>query len=1013
MHFDGLDNIERTIAREDITYGNLIALMETQGYSIRDSIYCRKEAELELVKNNYDIYNLLDHFDSTGVLNLVVKRGRPSVSKQVNNADEATVGSQQNSCLINYTEPVVYDLSPPHVYAVDDQGAMHASQPGNPYICTQESIIDKGKAHVNVDSDDDESDVQIGDVNADNDSDTWEFELGGGDFAQEQEFRRKEQQEIAEKIEEMRKHKQDPLLHCQGNTDIEDLFVTEETEAHVPQPPLVPDKKRKRAARRGPTTRSHSSQHIENMCDYIPSSDEDKFPGFLEDSDDDGFEPLSMVPPKGRKSRAKKRPERMWYDERRLQAHEQLCKKMCFINVQQFRDALINLHIAQSRNYSYHRNSNVRIIVECQKENCPFYMVASEIKGEKTFVIRKMRLEHTCETSTETTRVSAKWLAQTYQSLFRSDPNTNIQSLIDAARQQHGVEVPRMMAYRAKNFALDAVLGDHREQYVRLRDFAQAVIDTNPGSRVIVTTVTPAPSEENPHPGPTFHGLFFCINGAKEGFLKGCRPFIGLDGCFVKLCTGAQILAATGRDGNNNMYPIAFAVVPKEDTANWCWFLTQLKYALGGEEGEFGPYTIMSDRQKGLLKAVTKVFPRSPQRYCLRHIYANFQTAGFRGEDLKKCMDAAAYAYHKKYFDVAMENLKTESEEAWKWLSKIPVNTWARHAFDTNCKTDLVVNNLSEVFNRYILDVRKKPIRTMIEGIKDKMMIRNNEKRLGAVKARWQITPHFTEQLELAKKSSRWCTPRISDVGLWQVTNAKGDATHSVNLVDRTCGCRRWDVTGLPCNHACSAIIKAKQAPEQYVSPFFKKPMYVAAFEPIIYPVPGQHDWPKTETPDIIPPVFHITKGRKQEKRRKGKFEVPKPKETSRMGTITCSNCHLQGHKYTSCTQALRPDLVARKNKHVVQDAGPAPDAPRQAPAADAPRQAPRQAPARQPGNRQAPAAQATTRTSFLPPRSVAEDGPSSAAGASYERTRTWSYFNCGYVEKPGEGEGGPGSSRS
>ena len=74
--------------------------------------------------------------------------------------------------------------------------------------------------------------------------------------------------------------------------------------------------------------------------------------------------------------------------------------------------------------------------------------------------------------------------------------------------------------------------------------------------------------------------------------------YAGLDGCFIKLCSGAQILAATGRDGNNNMYPIAFAVVPKEDTANWCWFLTQLKYALGGEEGQFGRYTIMSDRQK-------------------------------------------------------------------------------------------------------------------------------------------------------------------------------------------------------------------------------------------------------------------------------------------------------------------------------------------------------------------------------------------------------------------------------
>ena len=111
--------------------------------------------------------------------------------------------------------------------------------------------------------------------------------------------------------------------------------------------------------------------------------------------------------------------------------------------------------------------------------------------------------------------------------MFRSDPHTNIQTLIDLARKQFGIDVPRMMAYRAKNLALDAVLGDHRRQYHRLRDFAQTVMDTNPGSRVIVATVTPAPTQENPQPGPTFHGLFFCLNGPKEGFLKGCRPFIG------------------------------------------------------------------------------------------------------------------------------------------------------------------------------------------------------------------------------------------------------------------------------------------------------------------------------------------------------------------------------------------------------------------------------------------------------------------------------------------------------
>jgi hypothetical protein len=47
----------------------------------------------------------------------------------------------------------------------------------------------------------------------------------------------------------------------------------------------------------------------------------------------------------------------------------------------------------------------------------------------------------------------------------------------------------------------------------------------------------------------------------------------GVDGCFVKLTNGAQVLAATARDDNNNLFPLAFGVVGKEDYKNRKWFL--------------------------------------------------------------------------------------------------------------------------------------------------------------------------------------------------------------------------------------------------------------------------------------------------------------------------------------------------------------------------------------------------------------------------------------------------------
>ena len=111
IHFDGLDNIERTIGRDDVTFMNIVALMETHGYGIMDSIYCTKGEGLELVQNNGKIYELLYFFQSTKVLNLTVKRGRPVAAKS----------------LIRYEDPVVYDLTPPPVYVVDTQGSVQAS----------------------------------------------------------------------------------------------------------------------------------------------------------------------------------------------------------------------------------------------------------------------------------------------------------------------------------------------------------------------------------------------------------------------------------------------------------------------------------------------------------------------------------------------------------------------------------------------------------------------------------------------------------------------------------------------------------------------------------------------------------------------------------------------------------------------------------------------------------------------------------------------------------------------
>ncbi|KAM0835132.1 hypothetical protein ACQ4PT_063138 [Festuca glaucescens] len=218
IHLAGVDNLERRLACDDITMMNLYAMIETQGFTFSDSIYCRQGEGMVVIQNNDQIYELLEQYESTQVLNLLVKRGRqknPVVYDPVDaNADEGIAGSQSASCIINYADHVVYDLTPPPVYAVDGEGTIFASQ--SSYFATQESRNDAANG--------------IPDLNEANNVDM-DFDMGVADFNMMEEMRRKEQAEIAERIEEMRHERMDPLLHCEGDTDIEDLFVTEEVEA--------------------------------------------------------------------------------------------------------------------------------------------------------------------------------------------------------------------------------------------------------------------------------------------------------------------------------------------------------------------------------------------------------------------------------------------------------------------------------------------------------------------------------------------------------------------------------------------------------------------------------------------------------------------------------------------------------------------------------------------------------------------------------------------------------------
>ena len=83
---------------------------------------------------------------------------------------------------------------------------------------------------------------------------------------------------------------------------------------------------------------------------------------------------------------------------------------------------------------------------------------------------------------------------------------------------------------------------------------------TDVGSKVILQTDM---KDENAQ--LKFKMMYIRYNAQKLGFLGGCRPFVGLDGCHLKDRFGGQLLSTIAKDENDNIFPTTMVVVEQEN----------------------------------------------------------------------------------------------------------------------------------------------------------------------------------------------------------------------------------------------------------------------------------------------------------------------------------------------------------------------------------------------------------------------------------------------------------------
>ncbi|KAJ9542806.1 hypothetical protein OSB04_029312 [Centaurea solstitialis] len=327
---------------------------------------------------------------------------------------------------------------------------------------------------------------------------------------------------------------------------------------------------------------------------------------------------------------------------------------------------------------------------------------------------------------------------------------------------------------RAKMWALNVYEKSLVEHHGLLRAYGDELLRSNLGSTVKLGVTT------NPDDQVYFDRFYVCLHGLKEG----------------------ELLTAIGRDGNNHIFLVAWAVVNVENKDNWEWFIRLLGEDLDIPHGE--GLTIMSDQHKD-------------------------QT----------------HHHHVRIRLILMERMERMRRISASWTHDI-------------CPTVITRIEAAMRSQRY-----------------------------------WHVLPGGPMVFEVRQQEDAFI----------------------VNEVNKTCTCRMWQLSGIPCLHAVAAICFINKHPQDYVPDWFRKVKYQDTYASHILVVQGINQWPPNELNKPLPPKPRTMPGRPKKKRKRAIHEpTPHVGRVSKVGTIiTCHNCGGEGHNKNGCKEAKNKGAVVEK----------------------------------------------------------------------------------------------------
>ncbi|KAG7363749.1 transposase, mutator family protein [Nitzschia inconspicua] len=353
-----------------------------------------------------------------------------------------------------------------------------------------------------------------------------------------------------------------------------------------------------------------------------------------------------------------------------------------------------------------------------------------------------------------------------------------------------------------------------------------------------------------------------------------------------------------------------------EDAEGWKWFLELLVEAIPllkmqhpDNRCRFCYFTVISDRQKGLIQALQQVFPDNHHWFCPVHIARNVEKEV--GKKVAKHVHALPATFSKRESDELMAKINAISARGKKYLEGISANQWRSTAWVDDPtlppRFGIVTTNMSESVNSMVGDARDGSWLECTNDIVRKMMNRicslreENYGREGVVdkvaeilENRWKNCSNFQVR-EVVKGGSQFDVFRPSRGASLPETN------RLLDVREQTCECGKWQEHGVPCIDAVAYYRLFETQTLQYimdnhVSEHYKYETVNELLKENIVPV--SLDILDQDGVTLPPNCTKRSSGRPRKKRIRKRSRFAHDPDKS---PIVCSRCKKRGHNVKTC----------------------------------------------------------------------------------------------------------------